>query len=77
MRICHSLTCICRRRPCVFRRSQDFLQVSGTKSVDEWQMLKLTGWLCGEFRDELYAEKVLPIIQEEKGGIGIPRLGRT
>ncbi|CAK8998181.1 Uncharacterized protein SCF082_LOCUS5528 [Durusdinium trenchii] len=50
---------------CIARLIEDFLQVSGTKSVDEWQMLKLTGWLCGEFRDELYAEKVLPIIQEE------------
>lgn len=50
---------------CIVRLLEDMLQVSGTSSIDDWAMLKLSGWLCGEFRDELYAEKVLPAIQEE------------
>ena len=43
------------------------MSISGSKSLDDFEMVKLSAWLCGEFRDELYASKVLPFIQEECG----------
>ena len=49
---------------------QDMLSLSSSH-VDDWQFLKLSGWLCGDFRDELYAKKVMPAIQEEGGRIWV------
>lgn len=49
---------------CLVRLLEDMVAISGSKSFDDFEMVKLSAWLCGEFRDELYGEKVLPFIQQ-------------
>merc|ERR1712087_686785 len=36
-------------------------------NMDEWSAVQLQTFCCGEFRDQLYAEPLLPAIQAEVG----------
>ncbi|CAE6973614.1 unnamed protein product [Symbiodinium natans] len=65
---------------CIVRLVDDILSMGGPKMhVDEWAFVGLQGWLCGEFRDQIYTDAVMPLIQEacnfDEGECYLIRLG--
>mmetsp|Transcript_131815 Transcript_131815/g.421752 ORF Transcript_131815/g.421752 Transcript_131815/m.421752 type:complete len:235 (-) Transcript_131815:126-830(-) len=52
---------------CFTRLMQQALDFAGGASIDEYEFMALTTYCCGEFRDNLYTDPVLPAIQEEVG----------
>jgi len=52
---------------CFVRLVSDALAAVGASSVDEYDNMALNSFCCGEFRDPLYTDPLLPAIQQEIG----------